>query len=486
MALISTTTLMILCLLVSASSANMGGVVDCQAEFANAISVATTPEMACRAQHGLGRCISSLDDIDDAARRTAQAFIDASQFVADCSGYGEAGLNNEPEFVVDDANLDLEMPINTDAVVRQLRRRTDDMTTAIKSVSIWNLRDRVDRLSQEFNEHVTLDQFQQITDPIMVRFQQQLEAANRRVEESLKVAIQGLTAVVTNTDAAGERRVDRLVFDIYNTTQELNERANISLVPLREAVDAYVVQMQASAADLAAQIDAHHDAQTEALDIIGRRASEILQEGGRLLTTTVQAANSAKLNAGNEFKALENTLTGMISATAPYTKGDVFTHWGQTTCPDSQLLYRGVTYGAHHGHNGAAGTVCVPEGPNGGTETGTSSLDLLYPLSLDYTHGTSLIAYRTIRCARCFATKRNCFRMEGRPTCPSGFVRMYEGYLAGSHYTHAARSGRICINSSMDTSLGNSGHYIYSSRIQDTAPTIAAGPSIRCAICCRN
>ena len=50
-----------------------------------------------------------------------------------------------------------------------------------------------------------------------------------------------------------------------------------------------------------------------------------------------------------------------------------------------------------------------------------------------------------IPCAKCKYAK-SCFEEAGVAECPSGFHKMYTGYLFGGHQSHSGNNNRICID----------------------------------------
>ncbi len=174
-------------------------------------------------------------------------------------------------------------------------------------------------------------------------------------------------------------------------------------------------------------------------------------------------------------------------------QGDVFTNWGSKQCPAGhEKLYDGVAYTAHHSHSGSGGDVeCIVRADKG-VSTGTESLDLLYPITIDHNHGTTIPANHLIYCARCYtAEKGPCYEQLGSDTCPSGFEASYKGWSFSTHYTHSANTERICIDKDkFDKSTSwSGGSRMYASRLQNSPSgnggDYPEGYSLKCAMCCR-
>ena len=185
---------------------------------------------------------------------------------------------------------------------------------------------------------------------------------------------------------------------------------------------------------------------------------------------------------------VKGTINGLVNQS-----GWVFHDWGTKQCPTGTTkLYDGVAFSGHYSHQGAGDMLCmVPSQP--GPSSGTSSSDLLYPVSTDHMHGTSMTMQRLVYCARCYTPDKGpCFEMFGSETCPTGFQAMYQGFSVGGHYQHANPLQRVCLDrQKYDTSTSHSdGARMYHTRMHAGTPgpyggKYPTGRTVRCALCCR-
>ena len=88
-------------------------------------------------------------------------------------------------------------------------------------------------------------------------------------------------------------------------------------------------------------------------------------------------------------------------------------------------------------------------------------------------------------CAKCKYAK-SCFEEAGVAECPSGYHKMYTGYLFGGHQGHHGNNDRICIdkNPANDdyTSSSNWYAYIYPTLARDGSS--AGSRNNRVALAC--
>jgi len=204
--------------------------------------------------------------------------------------------------------------------------------------------------------------------------------------------------------------------------------------------------------------------------------------------TTAQSALDTKLtNANTKLKEEMTALIGseIKKIPKPYYM-ESFVHWGQRKCPAGTTeWYNGVMYGPHEGHGGSGTNECVRNnGNNGGQNTGTSSLDLLYPVAIDHNHGTSVPRNQVIPCAVCMSDVP-CILARGLNVCPKNYKFRYEGWLFGQHHGHRASNDRVCINKNFEGGYGGyDSAWIYAARIQHSKASIRGGRSMRCGLCC--
>ena len=118
----------------------------------------------------------------------------------------------------------------------------------------------------------------------------------------------------------------------------------------------------------------------------------------------------------------------------------------------------GVTYGTRHQYSGGGGNqLCLKNsaGDQGGVrQGGQDSNDMIVPIRMDHTNyngipgRNNLMRNRQdyiIPCAKCKYAK-SCFEESGVAECPSGYHKMYTGYLFGGHQGHSGNNNRICVD----------------------------------------
>jgi hypothetical protein len=205
---------------------------------------------------------------------------------------------------------------------------------------------------------------------------------------------------------------------------------------------------------------------------------------------TAQSTLDTKLTKANTD--LDTKLTALIGSEVkkipkPYYMQS-FVHWGQRKCPTGTTeWYNGILYGPHHGHGGSGTSECVRNnGNNGGKETHTGSLDLLYPLAIDHPHGTNLPRNQIVPCAVCMSDVP-CIMARGLNSCPKNYKFRFEGWLQGQHHGHRASNDRICVNKQFEGGYGGyDGGWIYTARIHQGKSNIRGGQSMPCGLCCYN
>ena len=118
----------------------------------------------------------------------------------------------------------------------------------------------------------------------------------------------------------------------------------------------------------------------------------------------------------------------------------------------------GVACGSRHNYAGSAGNqMCLKNaaGAQGGVrQGGQNSNDMVVPLRRSHAGYNGLPSRnnllrsrddRIIPCAKCKYAK-SCFMEAGVAECPSGYHKMYTGYLFGGHQGHHGSNDRICID----------------------------------------
>ena len=118
----------------------------------------------------------------------------------------------------------------------------------------------------------------------------------------------------------------------------------------------------------------------------------------------------------------------------------------------------GIMYGTRHNYNGGGGNqLCLKNaaGDQGGVrQTSHDSNDVVVPVRRDHANYNQLPSRNnimrarddwTVPCAKCKYAK-SCFMESGVPECPSGYHKMYTGYLHGGHQGQHGNNDRICID----------------------------------------
>lgn len=161
-------------------------------------------------------------------------------------------------------------------------------------------------------------------------------------------------------------------------------------------------------------------------------------------------------------------LSCAVCRTSKY--GSFFTRWGASSCPSSTTtIYSHRAAGAHYQHSGGGiGFLCLHPTPQWLHSTTTdSSSAQLYQVEYEtspWSWMASLQNYE-MACAVCgtSTSSNQTVTISGRTSCPSGFTMNYNGYLAGSYYTHY-RAETFCLDASpvrVGTSSNENGALVY-------------------------
>ena len=118
----------------------------------------------------------------------------------------------------------------------------------------------------------------------------------------------------------------------------------------------------------------------------------------------------------------------------------------------------GVTAGSRHNYRGGGGnSMCLKNaaGAQGGhRQGGQGSNDMIVPLRISHTEYNQLPSRNNLLrarnnwitpCAKCKYAK-SCFEEAGVAECPSGYHKMYTGWLFGGHTGHSGNNNRICVD----------------------------------------
>eukprot|EP00049_Salpingoeca_infusionum_P023736 m.13631 g.13631 ORF g.13631 m.13631 type:complete len:4451 (+) comp5977_c0_seq1:73-13425(+) len=120
-------------------------------------------------------------------------------------------------------------------------------------------------------------------------------------------------------------------------------------------------------------------------------------------------------------------------------KAKVLMQPGSYVCPSGfNQLYKGYLFSPKHDQSRGE-HICLHENAHGYGSTGNEAGHLLYPVE---THSGSdalpgYTAFYEVTCTVCASSKPGAvFQRWGKTACPSGTTRVYEGIMAGPHYTH--------------------------------------------------
>ena len=119
----------------------------------------------------------------------------------------------------------------------------------------------------------------------------------------------------------------------------------------------------------------------------------------------------------------------------------------------------GMMYGSRHQYSGGSSNqFCLKNaaGDQGGVrQGGQDSNDLMVPVRKEHSgyNGipsslNNILRSRdgyNIPCAKCKYAK-SCFMEVGVAECPSGYHKMYTGYVHGQHISHRGNQNRICLD----------------------------------------
>jgi hypothetical protein len=288
------------------------------------------------------------------------------------------------------------------------------------------------------------------------RFQDQVNNLVKASSDSIKSAV----ATTADLVAPQTKRIDSLYEDLSSLKDDLTKQVNDATAEQKSKLDDALKNLE--------------DGNKDALDKVDAKIKEATDASAKL-KTDLEEAN----------KKLETTLTASINKNK---WANLYTRWGHTECPTgSAKWYDGVMYTAHQGHSGSGEMECLIRNNqnNGGQNTGTSSLDLIYPAAIDHNHGTDLPRNRIFGCARCIS-EAPCFETRGLDSCPDGYDMKYKGWLVGSHHGNPAPIERVCIDEKPNANYGShNGVWMYVTRVQASSSNVRTGISMRCGMCCK-
>ena len=118
----------------------------------------------------------------------------------------------------------------------------------------------------------------------------------------------------------------------------------------------------------------------------------------------------------------------------------------------------GIAYGSRYNYaGGGSNQLCLKNaaGDQGGVrQGGQDSNDMVVPLRHEHANYNNLPSRNNmlkarngwnIPCAKCKYAK-SCFNEVGVAECPSGYHKMYTGYMHGGHEGHHGNNDRFCLD----------------------------------------
>ena len=157
-----------------------------------------------------------------------------------------------------------------------------------------------------------------------------------------------------------------------------------------------------------------------------------------------------------------NGQQGLIGPPGPRSGGMVYTRWGKSSCPSTpgtELVYAGRTGGTQFSHRGGgANQLCMPLDPQYSSYTpGVQGYSYMY--------GAQPVGHISTKqnhdapCAICYVfTRETVLMVPAKTSCPTSWIKEYQGYLMSEHRERQGRSTFICVNSAFESALGSQGH----------------------------
>ena len=176
----------------------------------------------------------------------------------------------------------------------------------------------------------------------------------------------------------------------------------------------------------------------------------------------------------------------------------VYTHWGRTTCPNTQgteLVYEGrVAASEHNEPGGSSHYLCLHTQPQflatiHGVQSHRGYLYATDYRTLESPPALGHKAYHDVPCAVCYSSGRTAtITIPGRTSCPSSWTQEYYGYLMAERYKHNARAP-VCValnaqsvpNSQAD--YQSSRLFFLETRCPGLCPPYSDGAEIACVVC---
>jgi hypothetical protein len=227
------------------------------------------------------------------------------------------------------------------------------------------------------------------------------------------------------------------------------------------------------------------------------------------ISTMLSASVSTTARMADVTQTLNSSIQVAITAANNAATPSVYVQWGQKRCTSPannvavRTLYSGIVYGSRHNDQGGGSTnLCLKNsaGAQGGVvQSHQDSQDYIVPLRRDHANYNRLPSNQNtlrardnwvIPCAKC-AYAKSCFTETGVAECPTGYHKMYTGYMFGGHMGHRGNNDRFCIDKNPPigdyTSSQNWQGYVYPTMAADcTGPGLARSQKVvlACHKCC--
>jgi hypothetical protein len=223
-------------------------------------------------------------------------------------------------------------------------------------------------------------------------------------------------------------------------------------------------RMEASAADLRGDVSTAQSQLADAMAALTTAtantvSTSVAAMNARITTQLAAAAATAAATTRALNTSVQLAITAANNAAVPH----VYVQWGARACTAASgasvvKLYDGMMYGSRHQYSGGSpNQFCLKNaaGDQGGVrQGGHDSNDLMVPVRKEHSNYNSMPSLGNqwrqrdgynIPCAKCKYAK-SCFMEVGVAVCPSGYFKMYTGYLHGQHISHSGGQNRICLD----------------------------------------
>eukprot|EP01050_Picozoa_sp_SAG11_P005440 SAG11_NODE_384_length_9897_cov_11.158502_8_plen_575_part_00 len=176
-------------------------------------------------------------------------------------------------------------------------------------------------------------------------------------------------------------------------------------------------------------------------------------------------------------------------------RSNVYVQWGRQTCSNEhQTEYVGLVMSTHYSQTEAR-AICVDleRGMHAGSDSGDQNGALLYTTEMEAGSADESLypPNREVSCAACSAAGGGfVYTRWGSRSCPDGSTLLYDGFIAGSHYTHTGGGyNYVCMHPEPQYPDGyddadNNGNLLYGTEYENTgAIDLNQDGDAACAVC---